>query len=122
MAPGSPIAWSQCDDDLGIFTLAYDETHGTPDPPTKGLDVSLNLVGVLSDSVAIDHVSIHTDWEGAPLYDEEKELNTVFEDVVNYQMSWIVPTYAPEGDYINTVTGVTADGDIAFCVKAEFAF
>ena len=119
---GAPIAWSQCEDDLGIFTLDFGYTKGTPNPPTKGKDVQLDLVGVLSDPVTLDHVTIHTDWEGVPLYDDEKPLNSAFDDVLQYQMSWNVPTFAPEGDYVTEVKGVTEDGTIAFCVSAEFAF
>ena len=122
LAAGSPIKWAQCEDDIGVFTLDFDETAGVPNPPTKGLDVSLNLIGVLSDTLNIDHVAIHTEWEGAPLYDEEKAVNNVFDDVLMYQMSWNVPTYAPEGDYVTTITGITTEGDSAFCVEAEFAF
>lgn len=111
----SPIRWAQCEDDLELFTLDFDETFGNPDPPTKGLDVELNLIGVLSDPVEIDHINIQCEWEEAPLYEEEKELNTVFDDLVSYKMSWNVPAYAPEGSYVAYVRGITPNGETAFC-------
>lgn len=120
--PMSPIRWGQCEDDLEIFTMDFEETVGTPNPPTKGLDVELNLIGVLNDPVEIDHINIQCEWEEAPVYEEEKPLNAVFDDIVNYKTSWPVPTYAMEGSYVAYIRGVTPDGDIAFCASAGFAF
>ena len=34
--PGQKTLWTQCDDDLGLFTLDKDYTASVPNPPQKG--------------------------------------------------------------------------------------
>jgi len=45
-----------------------------------------------------------------------------YSDVLEYSTSWFVPSYAPEGNYKNTLKGWTKDDKVAFCVVGEFAF
>ena len=116
MPPNSPVKWAQCEDDLEAFTLDFDATHAWPNPPIKAQDVNLNMIGILSEAIEIDHINVHVDWDEAPVYEEVREFNGVFEDLLEYSTAWNVPSYAMEGTYVATFRGMTPDDDVAFCV------
>ena len=119
---GTKVQWSQCDDDKGVFTLD-DSSSATPDPVQKGADVALHLVGALSDDINLSKIHIHVDWNGTPLYDEDHTDNLPSSDPLDYSLKWNVPSYAPDGDYAATLTGIDADGSSKdFCVYATFSF
>ena len=116
------VVWAQCDDDKGVFTLD-DSTSADPDPLVKGKDVGLHLIGALSDDIDLSKVHIHVTWNGAPLYDEDHTDNLPSSDPLDYSLKWSVPSYAPDGAYIVTMTGVDTDGSSKdFCVTAGFNF
>ena len=123
---GSKVVWAQCDDDKKDFTLDTDSTHAEPDPLVKGQDVQLILLGALSDSINLKQVHIHVTWNGAPLYDEDNKDAKVIgshSDTYQAQIKWSVPSYAPDGAYVATLTGVDTDGTSKdFCVSAAFSF
>merc|ERR1711988_1011436 len=119
----SKVQWGQCDDDKGVFTLDTDSTSADPDPLVKGKDVNLHLVGALSDDITLSKVHIHVTWNGAPLYDEDHTDSLPSSDPVDYKLKWSVPAYAPDGNYVVTLTGVDTDGSSKdFCVTAGFGF
>ena len=96
--PGVP-SFSQCDDDLGAFTFDGDSTSVTPNPITKGSTIDFDLVGGFSDSVSVDNLHVHVDWNGSPLYDEDDEDGNTYDADYDFKLSWDVPAYAPDGDY-----------------------
>ena len=71
VADTGKVTFSQCDDDMGVFTIDTDATKATPDPVTKGASVTLDLEGIVSDSIEVKNVHIHVDWNGSTLYDED---------------------------------------------------
>ena len=122
---GTKVQWGQCDDDKQAFTLDTDNTAADPDPLVKGSDVSLNLVGALSDDITLSNVHVHADWNGTPLYDEDHPefKGKAFSDILQASLKWSVPAYAPNGNYKITLTGVDTDGSSKdFCVTADFSF
>ena len=124
LAGGSAVVWAQCADAAGSFNLDTSKTSASPDPLTKGSDVALHLAGGLSSPIDINNVHIHVDWNGTPLYDEDHKGETKYTDSVSYDLKWSVPSYAPDGKYVATITGVdNADGTKNdFCVSASFEF
>lgn len=119
---GSPVSWAQCADDKNVFTKD-DSTAAIPDPLSKGSDVKLHLVGALSDAINLSNVHIHVDWNGVSLYDEDHKGEQEFDDVLTYDLQWSVPSYAPNGQYVATLTGIDKDGSSKdFCVTASFSF
>ena len=65
------VTYSQCDDDAGVFTFDADNSNNVPAPVVKGSDVTLNLAGIVSDTIEVTNVHIHVDWNGSTLYDED---------------------------------------------------
>merc|ERR1719223_146074 len=61
--PGQNAKWSQCEDDLGVFTMDPDYTTSVPNPVQKDQNVVLQLLGPISDTLAIERITVHTDWE-----------------------------------------------------------
>ena len=113
------VTYAQCDDDTGSFTLDTDSTSNTPDPVTKGQDVALNLVGIVSDPIEVKNVHIHVDWNKTPLYDEDNKQDNKYSDDYQYSLKWNVPSFAPSGDYDITVTGLDDDQKKLLCVNAK---
>jgi hypothetical protein len=113
------VTYTQCDDDTGSFTLDTDSTSNDPNPVTKGQDVSLNLVGIVSDSIEVKNVHIHVDWNGTPLYDEDNKQDNTYDSDYTYSLKWNVPSYAPSGDYDITVTGLDDAQSKLLCVEAK---
>ena len=118
------VAYSECDDDTGSFQLDTSSTSNSPDPITKGTDLTFNLAGILSDDIHVDNVHIHVDWNGSPLYDEDhKQDKKDFSDNFNMQLGWNVPAYAPDGKYAVQIVGTNASTNKSnLCVKADFTF
>ena len=102
------VTYGQCSDDAGIFHLDKDNTSNTPNPVTKGSEVSLNLAGIVDDEMEITNVHIHVDWNGSTLYDEDHKQDNDYTSSYKYSLSWAVPSYAPSGKYAITVTGTGA--------------
>ena len=67
------------------------------------------------------NLHVHVDWNGSPLYDEDHDGGS-FSDTFTYDMKWDVPSYAPNGDYVVTITGQEDDGSTDLCVKGLFTF
>ena len=118
------VIYSQCDDDTGSFQLDTSSTSNTPDPITKGADLSFNLAGILSDDIHVDNVHVHVDWNGSPLYDEDHKDGTKdFSDNFNMVLGWNVPAYAPDGNYAVKLVGTNAStSKTNLCVDATFTF
>ena len=116
------VTYSQCDDDFGLFTLDTDNTNNTPAPAVKGQDVSLNLAGIVSDTIEVTNVHVHVDWNGAPLYDEDHAQHNQYDSSYNYSLKWAIPSYAPSGAYDIHLTGTgnsSSGSGTAICVRAQ---
>merc|ERR1712127_472185 len=86
------VTYSECSDDTGSFQLDTSSTSNSPDPITKGTDLTFNLAGILSDDIHVDNVHVHVDWNGSTLYDEDhKQDEKDFSDNFNMQLLWNVP-------------------------------
>ena len=118
------VTMTQCDDDTGSFQLDTQSTSYTPDPLTKGVDLTFNLAGILSDDIHVDNVHIHVDWNGSPLYDEDhKQDKKDFSDNFDMKLGWNVPAYAPDGNYDVKLVGTNASTQKSnLCIAANFTF
>ena len=112
------VTYKQCADDAGVFTLDTASTTNTPKIVTKGKDVNFHLAGILDDSVSIDNVHVHVNWNSTPLYDEDHKGAKSFDDEVTYDLAWNVPGFAPSGHYDVTITGLSGSKK-QFCVNAQ---
>ena len=120
-APGH-VTFEQCDDDAKIFNLDLSSTNTTPNPITKGDDITFNLIGVVNSQMTLKNVHIHVEWNSSPLYDEDNPGTNVYDSDVQYNLGWNVPSFAPSGHYDVTVTGTgdassVTDGKV-MCIKA----
>ena len=116
------VTFSQCDDDQGVFTLDTDSTTSTPDPITKGQKVSLDLHGIVSDSIEVKNVHIHCDWNGSTLYDEDHAQDNTYDADLAYALEWDVPSFAPGGDYDVHIKAYGDDtSKVLYCVEATFS-
>ena len=116
------VTYGQCGDDAGVFTFDGDNTSNTPAPVTKGSEVTLNLAGIVSDSIEVTNVHIHVDWNGSTLYDEDHSQDNVYDSTYNYQLSWAVPSYAPSGAYAIKITGTgnsSSGAGTVMCITAN---
>ena len=117
------VVYSQCDDDMGVFTFDDASTYNDPSPVVKGSDLNLNLAGIFSDQGTLSNIHIHVDWNGTPLYDEDHNQSTAIGDEFKTTIGWNVPSFAPSGDYDVTLIGT---GDISgqtqakiMCIRAK---
>ena len=112
---GSKVQWSQCADDKGVFTMDG-STSATPDPLVKGQSVALHLIGALSDDINVKNMVVEAKWNGVLLYHANKPGGS-FSDKVDYSLNWDVPSFAPNGAYDVTITGMDTDGKKDLCVE-----
>ena len=116
------VTYGQCDDDAGVFTFDKDNTSNVPAPAVKGSDVTLNLAGVVSDTMEVTNVHVHVDWNGSTLYDEDHAQDNTYNSAYNYKLSWSIPSYAPSGAYVIKVTGTgntSAGPGTVMCISAN---
>lgn len=120
--PGMPT-FSTCDGGSGDFTLDVGQTQITPAPPLiKNEDIQFQLVGSFTNPHTVDNLHIHVDWNGSPLYDEDKADGTEYTGDYRYDdLKWSIPSYAPDGAYKVTLTGTEGDNKI-ICIIADFTF
>ena len=117
------VTYGQCADDAGVFTFDADNTSNVPAPAVKGSDVTLNLAGIVSDSIEVTNVHIHVDWNGSTLYDEDHAQDNVYDSSYNYSLKWAIPSYAPSGAYAVKVLGTgnsSAGAGSVMCITANF--
>ena len=117
------VTYGQCADDAGVFTFDSDNTNNVPAPAVKGSDVTLNLAGIVSDSIEVTNVHIHVDWNGSTLYDEDHAQDNVYDSTYNYSLKWSIPSYAPSGAYAVKVLGTgnsSSGAGSVMCISADF--
>ena len=73
--PNGTVVYKQCPDDLKVFKLDYDKTTNTPDPVTKGTDISFNLAGSLDKCLNLTSVNTHVDYLTTVYYDNTTQLS-----------------------------------------------
>mmetsp|Transcript_10959 Transcript_10959/g.18327 ORF Transcript_10959/g.18327 Transcript_10959/m.18327 type:complete len:176 (-) Transcript_10959:151-678(-) len=118
------VTYSQCDDDAGAFILDSSSTSNSPDPIVKDSDLSLNLVGIVSDTIEVTNFHVHVDWNDSTLYDEDHPQDNTYDSTYEYSVKWNVPSYAPSGHYKVALTGTGNSGSVqggkVLCVQADF--
>ena len=117
------VTFEQCDDDAKIFNLDLSSTNTTPNPVAKGDDITFNLVGVVNSKMTLKNIHIHVDWNDSPLYDEDDPGSNVYDSDVQYNLGWNVPSFAPSGHYVATITGTGDAGSVkdgkVICIIAK---
>merc|ERR1712166_318584 len=105
LEPNGTVIYKQCIDDVKVFILNTDNTTNTPDPVTKGTDISFNLAGTLDDIVNVTQVNIHVDYLTTVYYDNTTNLSFNYNTTsVNIPQTWTLPSDAPPGTYDITFT------------------
>ena len=113
------VVYKQCDDDTGSFTFDADNTNNVPAPIVKGSDASLNLAGIVSDTIEVTNVHIHVDWNGSTLYDQDFSQDNKYDSSYNYSLTWNIPSFAPSGAYFAKVVGTGPNGS-NMCITGAF--
>jgi len=120
---GSKIVVTQCSDDKSVFTLDASKTTVTPNPPVKGGNVVVHVEGALTKPTTINDLHIVVKWNGIKLTTQDEKKTISFKDAVSYDLSYAVPSIAPNGKYVINVTGIdSTDGKTDFCANAKFSF
>ena len=118
------VAWSQCEDDFGVFQFDESSTSYSPDPMTKGVSATPNLAGVLQDTIHVENMHMHADWNGSPLYDQDFKDGSDYDSNWTQSVGWDIPGFAPSGAYHITFKGagsyMGADGTV-FCIAADLS-
>ena len=105
MEPNGTVVYKQCPDDLKVFKLDYDKTTNSPDPVTKGTNISFNLAGTLEKPLNITSVNVHVDYLTTVYYDKTTQLNNTYSpSAVNFLEKWTLDSDAPPGTYDITFT------------------
>jgi hypothetical protein len=99
-----------------VFNLDLSSTNTSPNPISKGDDITFNLIGVVNSQMTLKNVHIHVEWNSSPLYDEDDPSSNVYDSDVEYKLGWNVPSFAPSGHYDIYVTGT---GDAASLSDAK---
>ena len=116
------VTYSQCDDDLGTFTLDDSATTNTPNPVTVPCpDLKFHLAGIFSDTTHVDdlHVEVHVGV--VPLWSEHHKINKDYDSDFTYDLKWAVPSIAPHGNYKITLSATGSNAGtkgVAMCTQA----
>ena len=82
-----------------MFTFDDLNTYNYPSPVTKGGELNLNLVGNFGSHGNITNIHLNIDWNGFLIYDEDQPQITPVADDYKTTIGWIVPSFAPSGEY-----------------------
>ena len=106
MQPNGTFTYRQCTDDLKLFKLDLDKTSNTPDPVSKGTEISFNLAGSLKEDVNVTKINIHVDYLTTVYSDNTTQVDKSFNasSALNFLEKWQLPSDAPPGDYTITFT------------------
>ena len=117
------VTWGQCADAEGKFTFDEASSSYSPSPLVKGKNVNLDLEGLVSSPLDLSKVHVNAKWNGASLYDQDITVGKHYDDLLEFDFSWFVPSYAPSGKYDITLTGYDQDKTTTdMCVQASFSF
>ena len=117
------VTWGQCGDAEGKFTFDEAASSYSPSPLVKGKNVELDLQGLVDSQLDLERVHVNAKWNGASLYDQDIPVGKKFDDLLEFDFSWFVPSFAPGGAYDITLTGYDADNTTTdMCVQASFNF
>ena len=100
------VAWSQCDDDTGVFTLDADATTSSPDPFGAGDTLTFDYAGTVTSSVTVTKVHVKVQWGAITLSDDDHDLEggaQTFDSDFDLSISFSLPAIAPGGSYTATV-------------------
>ena len=94
------VTYTQCDDDLGTFTLDDTATHNDPAPVTVPCPkLMFYLVGSMSDTTHVGTLAVTVHINGVPLWHETHKIDKDYDDDFSYNLHWAVPSIAPHGTY-----------------------
>ena len=117
--------YTQCDDDVGVFTMDSIKTKNSPNPVTKGSTLEFTLAGIVSDAMEVKNLHVHVLINKLPLWNEDHKQVKTYSDTYQDNFSWKVPSYAPSGHYDVTFTGTgnvadagVTDGTV-LCVNVQ---
>ena len=113
---------AQCSDDVGAFQLDTSATTITPNPLEKGTTCAFGLRGVVTETINVNNLHVHVDWNQSPLYDEDHSQDNTYTSEYSYDLNWEVPGFAPDGHYDILFTATDANQKTNLCVKAQFDF
>lgn len=82
--PNGTVLYDVCKTDIKVFTFDKSNTSNTPDPITKGTEVTFNLAGKFNDIVNVTSVNVHVDLQSTPIYDNKTTVSN------NYNASDVV--------------------------------
>ena len=117
------VTWGQCTDSEGKFTFDEASSSYSPSPLVKGKNVELDLQGIVDSTIELKRVHVNAKWNGASLYDQDINVGKKFTDLLEFDFSWFVPSFAPAGAYDITLTGFDSDNTSTdMCVNASFNF
>jgi hypothetical protein len=129
MSTASSVTWSECDSQK-----IYDVATGTasPNPPTVGADVNLNLDIIFNNNANVvgNYIYVAFTAQGSsspiPLYAQDFTAGSPGQygagDEYTDTLAWLVPSFAPLGHYHVEITthGPSKDNDKYACLVADF--
>ena len=122
------VTWSQCPDDIGVWTFDTAGSTYSPSPFKKGDTVSLTFVGSVTAPIHIDYYNVETYLNGS-IFSEETFRNGGgrFTSAWSLSVSQIIPYFlTPSGHYQVTLQGIHLihlprhEQKFVMCVKAEY--
>lgn len=120
-----PFPFELCTDsptDLNISTL-----YVNPDPPVKGSDIHLELLGTVDEQLNKGSIlQVDVEYSGVPIYKEIIPLYTITHMPVNpgpvtFNYSVAIPSIAPSGGYVVTLTFDDQFGTEIACISVPLS-
>ena len=119
------VAFTQCDDDAGVFTMDALKTKVSPNPVSKGDSLTFTLAGIVSNAIEVMNIHVVVLLDGVKLHTEDHKQDNKYTSDYSYDLAWKVPGFAPSGTYGITLTGVgnapdagVTNGNV-LCVQAD---
>ena len=118
--PLGKVQWSQCPDDLGVFTFDPSMTSYTPDPLTKNSEINLNIGGTVSKSISVETLAMHVQFNGVNLYNTVNRVGKTHDSYVQDSVKYFIPSIAPSGTYdIKLIAHAKSSSKKLYCVNAR---
>lgn len=122
LAPGA-VTWGTCTDN-GNFQYDSSNTYSVPSPAVKGSNVQLHLEGTFTDIANLKGLKVYVTIGGIPLYINDFPRAKDYQPGDQYvdNITWLIPSFAPSGDYVAQIQLHDAANTIYGCVSANFCF
>ena len=128
LTDGTPV-WTNCKTPPAVADFIDDpsSTYSQPATATKGINIALNLGGIMTESTDVTNVEINVLWNGTPLHKEEHPMDQKVDanGPFTYTLSWAIPSFAPSGHYHVDISlagkaGNSVTDQSIGCVSADF--